>query len=297
MSTSPRYVPSGSFRLLPTLALALLAAVGGAGVAWLYQHLIDWIPLIYLGFLFTVGFAFVLALGLFFALKAGHCRSRVVGWFFALVVGVSGVAASHVWAYRFTFDEVQTSLEKDGDREAAAHLGEMLDFSSYLDFRQEAGWTLSKGGSGGLNLNGWMVYAIWGIEALGILFLCFIGANMATAEPYCERCQRWTDDQDLLLAGRSSADVSAAIAAGDLDALLAVEASPEASPVALSYKLAACPACPRTGYLSIEEQRVELDDKGKESKKTTTLLEHVELSHERLDRFRARLASAAPAQV
>ena len=86
------YRASGRFGAL-TIPVAVGVGVLMIGAAWLYQFLIDLIPLIYLAFIGTIGFGIVGAVAMGIGLKVGRCRNVAVATILGVVV-VAGALAT-----------------------------------------------------------------------------------------------------------------------------------------------------------------------------------------------------------
>ena len=71
------YQPSGRVGK-STLVWTLTGLLIAVGLAWLYQRLLDWIPLIYINFLLTLGSGFALGVITAMIVGLGHCRNVVV---------------------------------------------------------------------------------------------------------------------------------------------------------------------------------------------------------------------------
>src|SRR5947209_5400303 len=92
------YRPSGrvGIRTLPWFAFV---AGFGALLAWLYEALTRWIPIIQLNIVTVAGFACVIGGLTALAVNVGRCRSRLVALLLALPATVTVLAASYYWAF------------------------------------------------------------------------------------------------------------------------------------------------------------------------------------------------------
>src|SRR5438552_12908373 len=83
-------------RTLPLFALMTgIAAI----LAWLYQGLTRWIPIIQLNVVTVVGFACVVAGFMVMAVHAGNCRNRFVALLLSLPATLAILGASYYWAF------------------------------------------------------------------------------------------------------------------------------------------------------------------------------------------------------
>ena len=298
MTALPRYRPSGSFGF-STLLLAPLAAVVGVLTAWLYMILLDWIPFIQISFMLTAGFAGGLAVLAYLVVDRGHCRSTVLGLIAGLLIGVSGLAASYFWTYKHALSNIATAHPEA----SAEDVAQAVPFQRWVAARQESGWKIGKT----IDVTGWGVQLIWGIEGLAVVFGAVIGAWYAASRPYCERCQAWTTDRVLVLQGHTAAAAQAPLDAGDLNAVLDLKEIPEAGrpkaaasvadPV-LSLELTGtvCAKCRESAWLTVKALRSHLE-KGKVETKKTDLIVEATLDGGQAAKFLARVPELPPAAL
>ncbi len=274
-TTLPRYQPSGFIR--PTaVALFLAATVCAALVAWPYQLLVRWIPVIQLQWLGTVAFGAGLGFAAAWAIKTGHCRNMLLGVALALPLGLMAVAASHYWNWKQSAPDIE--------------------FKDFIDARVEGGWNVSHNGGSSSNSNGVIVWLVWAAEALTILGFVMAGAWKAVSAPYCERCNQWGSERKMVLRGLKRSDADPLLQAGDLDGVIGLTPPPDANvSVALLMTATTCPSCKDTGFLTVEEKQVIAKKKGKPQEKSVTLIKHAVLRADQREKFRARLEPGIPA--
>lgn len=266
----PTYSPSGKTGPLALVAVVALAPVGAAA-AWLYQFLIELIPLIYLDALLVVGFAFALAMLTHFGLRATKCRSRSVSIIAGLTVAASAVAASHAFAYLNLHHAAAKALGHDVDH---------LPVAKYLEVRMDMGWSIGRGG-GGLPIKGPFVWVMWVIEALGLLVGGVLGGLSIADTPFCEACGQWADKDEIgVRVPRPSGEALARVK-GASQAAHVLDVTPGQGTVddELKYTLRRCPTCTALPTLSVDHTRTVLKGK-KAEKKTESLHKHVLLSPE-----------------
>ena len=281
----PRYRPSGYFRIT-TIPYVLGVAVAAALVAWLYQMLLRWIPFIYINLVIAALFAGLVGFAGAVAMRAGHCRNRLLAYTIALPLAAAPVAASHYWSYRADLGKV---LEETTPGMTMAEATSQIPISDWLAIRKAAGWRVKSS-----TVNGNAVLFVWGVEALLFLGLGLYLTGKAAGEAYCERCNRWCVDRAILVAGLDRAAVDPLVAAADLDGILALAPPPDPpADQSLKLTLAACPACRDTGFLSVDEQRV-VQRKNKQETKEKTLVSLAVLSPAQRARLGARTGEAAP---
>ncbi|KAF0244858.1 MAG: hypothetical protein FD180_2160 [Planctomycetota bacterium] len=282
----PQYRPSGFFRPLGPV-LFLLAAVAGTLLAGLYQGLMNLIPFVYINMLICAAFGAALGFGGMWAVKTGHCRNRMIGLLFALPLAALPVGASYYWDYRHLLSEV----EKQTPEMKAEEIRQAIPFGRYFEVKREAGWKIKS-----IEISGVGVIAMWGVEAL-IVFVIALGmVYVSTGNPYCERCNRWGEARVLRIAGLGRAQVDPLLSKGDLDAVIALQAPPEAdASTGLEFTGTLCGGCADTGFLTVEEKLITTDKKGKSEEKSSTLVEHAMLNPGQRAQLEARFGQASRA--
>lgn len=267
----PVYTPSGKYTsMVFVMVLPLLAVVAALG--WVDAFLLSWVPFILLDLLIVLGFAAGIAYATSFALQLGKCRNTAIGMGIGLLAGVAGVASGHYWAYAM----------------ATAGAPQPVPFGDYLEFRTTTGWTIGKGG-GGIPITGVFVYLVWLIEAVIIVAGGWLGGAMGAMTPYCEACSIWaTKKRDVFsVPGLSEASIARLKQAPDVEALLMPELAEIApSSTKVIYTVQACPACEKTGFVSLSHKSVTQVSKKKTEAKTVELLKHVTLRPEHLEAMR-----------
>jgi hypothetical protein len=290
-TTLPRYSPSGFFR--PTTFVFFFAAIAGALLgSWLYQLSMHWIPRlsIYLSIIVCIGFAFGLgALG-GWSVKAGHCRNRLIALILALPLTGALVGGSFYWDYQRFVGEVVDEEKAENPSITAADVRNLVPMSKFIELRVEHGWTMSSHGSSGGKMNGWIVWTVWGIEAAIFLGAVLIMVGGAASAPYCERCNQWTSERQMILPGLSKSDADPLLDANNLDALIDLPVPPEPDhSMMLTLTAGLCPTCKDTGFLTVAEKRVIAQKKGKAQQKSTTLISDALMRADQRARFLARL--------
>ncbi len=267
-----RYKSSGKTGgLFFVYGIAGIAAI--AATSWLYQKLLEWIPLIYVSFLATLGFAAAVFFVAFLIGSLGHNRSALLGAFLGLVIGCAGLFGSHYVAYRGMVDRatdsIVDSVEDLGQsitrEDARKRLGK-VGMGTYIDVRVESGWSVGRRGRSG-QFNGALVWIIWGIEALVLVGAGLIGGWSATSEIYCESCKAWIDGGDHLLA-RWDLDAQAVHdleQAQRVDDIVRIASSPPGGRQLSQYvefKSTYCAKCKQTMYLTVTKHWSEPNKEG-----------------------------------
>jgi hypothetical protein len=282
------YRPSGKFS--PSFVIfALLGAAVAVASAWLYQFLMELIPLIYLNFLITAGFAFLLSMGTGAMVHGGRCRNAFVAVAAALVIGALTAGATHYFSYQSALDDI---VDMEGlDEVGAEALAEQVSFGQFIEARVDMGWSFGKvGRSGdGAPISGFFVWLLWGIEGLVLVGAAGFGAFGAARSPFCESCNEWSEDDAAFIFPAPSEETLAQIrSARSVEGLLDVEIEATGMPTqGLLFKPSKCPSCPDNHHLSVCERVVTVDSDGKEDIKDTDLLTNVILTAEQAERVRA----------
>lgn len=196
------HVSFGGFILLLVLAVVAGAALGGVLFA------VDYYIKFYLVLLFPI-VAGAIAGGLLArGVYSAKVRSPFVAFLVGLICGVLIFAVYHVASYYIGFrnDVRAIYVENAGEEPTDTELNEFIDFVledevndtgfvGYLKLLADEGFsitrTASTSSSSGIDLQGDVVFAYWGIEILiAALFAAFIAAR-AAGEPFNEDANEW----------------------------------------------------------------------------------------------------------
>jgi hypothetical protein len=272
------YRTSGRFDPL-TLPLFAGALAAGAGVAWLYQMLMTWIPYIYVNLLLCCAFGGALGVAGAFAVRLGHCRNRVLAFVLAVPLALGAVGASYYWGYRATISAI---AEKHPDTPIDT-IRQEVTWQRWIDARKQAGWTMSSSHSSSSSestpdITGLGVIAIWAVEALALLALTVMLVDKQASKPYCERCRRWCSAKPLQIPGLTRADVEHAVQMGDLMPLVDIQQRSDGDPTrTLVLTGNVCDDCSDTAFLTVEEKTT-VRKKKQTSTKSVTLLKYATLT-------------------
>ena len=196
------YKPSGRFSPLSPVCV-LVAAIAMLGVAFVYQWLIRFIPLIYLNFLLTCGVGILLAVAGGMAIRMGHIRNVPLAFLVGFVLLLVTLGGKYWFQYRHMVSEVAVAvMEENGvpsekQQELVAALTEKLTFTEHIKLRVEEGWTIGRGG--GAPVGGPMVYFVWLLEAAIIFFTGVMTCGNAGGAPYNERLGKWADEEEVVM--------------------------------------------------------------------------------------------------
>ena len=234
----PAYRPSGRldeprFALVGILGLASCAIFGAA-----YQIARDRIHLLWIGALFTIVVAGVVALlaGLF--ARAAHLRGEAAGLATGAVWGATALVGSYWLAYRSDLNAFAVGGDGSG----------MPGVLDYLRLRIEAGWSLGIGGE--RRLAGPFVVAAWLAEAALFVVAGARGALAAAREPFCETCRRYATPAWGRVVSVDASAVRRASAQGDVGTVITPPRGGGKSRSAL-YEIYECPACRVRSWLDV----------------------------------------------
>lgn len=175
------YRPPGDVGIASLIVIVPLGLLAAAILALIYGFATYYIPFIYLNFLLTIGFGFVLGLALGMLSVKFKFPSRKFGGLMAVGVGCFAVYAAWVcWILAVS------------EREAFM-VSPLAVFEVIQLIAEEGGWTLFGGTPRGI-----VLYLIWLIEAgiiVGGAWIVYLGA---VSNPYCVNCSQWADETVIL---------------------------------------------------------------------------------------------------
>ncbi|MBM4068674.1 MAG: hypothetical protein FJ271_06980 [Planctomycetes bacterium] len=170
---------SGNIPALGAMLVLVLVLVAGVASGWLASFIGQWF---YLIFVFPIAIGVVVVMAGWLGMHAGKVTSPWFGVVAGMLGGIVAMAAMHY------FDYVHS-----GAREAG------LTFGQFIDAQATAGVQLlgRAGRGGGINLGYVGTFIYWGIEILGVLFMCCILGVIIAGTPFCVDCNRWKEKRDL----------------------------------------------------------------------------------------------------
>jgi hypothetical protein len=286
------YQPSNRFSVGGVLLLLSVGGVAAALLAFTYVYAVWYIPFIYVNFLLTLGFGFLLGVVLTQLVRTGKLRNPVLATILAAGVGL--VACYVQWALYLTLMFNMTSVESFGRRASVAHtsfsadvmVGILLNPGSILEAMSElaasGSWSLM-----GVTPSGIFLYLIWLVEAAVIVGAPVLLVRNQATEPFSETANEWAEEEELpvLVAHISDpAATRASLEADDFSALRPLAEDPERMFARL--KLHCAPNDTACAFLSLENVTVSIDDKAKESETTTNVVEYLRVSAQRCQELR-----------
>jgi hypothetical protein len=294
--TNLYYKPSGKVTLWG-VALGLVGGfVAGLLLAYAYSYLIAYIPFIYLNFLITIGYAVLLGTCTGFLLRFGKVRNNWVCAAVALVVAAASLyLAWAVW--------LSVMLWKADLSVSVMDLAQQPGFVWELvqEINKTGAWTIGSLHAGqGIAVSGVVLWLVWVAEALIVLVGSVIGATAAmSSDPFCESCQSWCrHTKELMLLETGNPDeLKRRVEAKDFDSLKSLEPKKPGQEDWFKIDICECPKCGHTNTLSLINERWVVDNKGKQSKKGTPVVDKLLVSKSDINRLRQVSQGVGQAQA
>jgi hypothetical protein len=170
-----------------------------------------------------------------------------------------------------------------------------LTFAKYIELRVETGWSLGRHSGSSTDTKGDivgpLVWAIWAIEALGLLVAgVFFGIR---GTPYCETCKKDLAEQDVVTrTDLDLSDLGALTAAPSVQTLVDIPPKTQPSTVGLrvTYAMHVCNSCDGDTYLTVKSTLPAVGQRDRNEEKTL----HPEVTLPRGD-YNRRVARAGHA--
>ena len=253
------YKPSGKFSISGLVMAIGLGVAGMAIGSWVYGYLMAWIPFVYVLVFGVIGYACAGAFVAGGGIAVGKIRNIPVALVIGTVVGAFAVYAAWVtWYYAWT-----------SQQEFVYRPEKLLGVIQTLAVNGV--WGMS-----GFTPTGWGLYLFWIVEALGIMAGTIFGAYTAVADtPFCEDCEVWLDDAQVIGAFENSPYVQEVQKGLEmervdvLDKLVPIEQRDDSF---LLASLECCGECNKFKLLSMKQVQITLDDDNKEQKQEDVLI-------------------------
>jgi hypothetical protein len=266
------YRPSG---IVPIggLLQTLFAGLGSAiSIAVAYSYAMVYIPIIYLNFLGTFCFGFVIGYLVKQSARAGRIRNRVVPAAIGFVSGLAGVYFA--WGADL--------LARQG---APGNLGFLAAFRpqilwSYIQWFYENGqWGIGQHANN--NVSGIPLALVW-VAEFGVI------VGLATAIPwgemrkwvFCENCGWWaTTESNLNCYSAVDADKNAErLKQEDLSVLRELAPARPTDLMHLRLHVTTCETCDESNYLDLDQVTVTIDKKGNVKTTSKLLVEKMQIA-------------------
>lgn len=246
----------------------VLGLVASPVLALIYSYVTLYLPFIYINFLISLGFGIGVGLPVGFGLKTGKVRNTPV----ALLLG----GTVSLWAFYFVWAIwVFALLQRAGSGDVG-----LLDVifnplglgSVILKINETGAWTLFS-----FPVSGIMLWAVWAIEALIILILPLIMAWVFVSDPYCETCNRWTEEEKAVREFKCVVppeELKEIVRRKDYGILLG---HPRRAGDLIFYRadVHKCKSCNVLHVLKIEEVTLKIDENGKSSESKSAVVENL----------------------
>jgi hypothetical protein len=293
------YQPSNRITIGGIFLFVLLGAVAAVLLAFAYVYASWYIPFIYINVVLTLAFGAFLAVVLKLQTKAGKLRNpALVGWL-ALAIGL--------WAWYVQWAVYLTLLNGAGETEHAGRRFSITHTTFELDtflgiitrpdlilgmlprLAEDGVWSIFT-----VTVSGFLLYLVWFAELAILLVFPWIVARSEAGVPFSERAGQWAEKLTFPQPAVAFPDpeaTKAALEAADWGHLqpLADEETPGTYGLLHLYHAPNDEDC---CYLSLENVTIEVDSKGKSSKKMVDVLEYLHVSPQVCRDLHARFGSA-----
>lgn len=298
---SPYYQPSNKMPLAGILALLAGGVVAALVLALVYIYAVWYIPFIYINFILCLGFGLLLGAALAALARLGKLRSPGAVGGLALLVGL--VAVYLEWGVFLTliFNSKTTGAGQDADTSTSFSASLFADiithpaamWAAVRQVNETGTWSLKSATPSGLLLGG-----IWVIEAALILGGAYLVARAQATEPFSEISHEWATEEALphpIGYAQNAETTRLALESGQFQHLTLHTSEVAEDPFA-RLSLHSAPNDPNCCYLSLHNVTTTLDKKGKATRSTTAVVQHLAISptayRELRQRFGARPASS-----
>jgi hypothetical protein len=263
-NTSLYYKESGKVPPAGAVIALVLGSLAAAILSVIYAYATNYIPIIYLNFLLTIG----LGAGVGFAVgkgaEIGKIRSKKIVIILSVLVALVASYAAWVTAvYLWMGSELLLLNPLD--------LFEMIQIAA-----EEGVWSFK-----GSTPTGAALYGVWAVEIIVIIGgAAMAGLRAYPSEPFCESCDKWTKQKELTNHLDHPEDLEAfvkALEAKNFDPLTVLRNAGLGNPIHLKVGLLDCPSCPKVHYLTITLIVATIKDDGKVETEETILVENLSI--------------------
>ena len=281
------YKPSGRFGLL-VIPLTLLGIGGAAGLSYLYQLGLYWLPLIYISFLLTIVFGIALGMIGSEIVTRSKTRNTWLAMGIGLLLTFAGVGGKSFLQYQHFLTECTEAAMKIPDLNPALNksqvrnlVKEKFTFGKHIEHRVDEGWKI---GQGRIPITGVFVYGIWLIELVVIGFCIIDGMRTAASEPFSEKLDEWALEKETLMRlpignNEMVAKIKSATTVAEL-LEMPIPKSIKSNQYAI-YRVNSIEGQEtEDAYLSVNLTTVTIEKNGSRKTETTTLVQHAILSAE-----------------
>ncbi len=261
------YTPSGKVSPMSYIYFILVALIALPILGLIYAYAIWYIPFIYINFIiagcFGLGVGFLIN---FVVVKLGKVRSKM--W--AMIFGILAAFIALYFHWVSWVDLVINAGESDGSQmivTSNVQFGQIFSlamnpgalFSIIGEINEFGTW-----GFKNTAVSGTFLTIIWIIEALIIIVAAFLLSSGAADEPFCEENQKWFDRKDLAPFAfvLNPTTVVKELESGNESVFDEIGRPEEGGENPNFSKFTLYANETNENYLSIENQRSKLNDKG-----------------------------------
>lgn len=267
------YRHSGVVPLGGALLTTLVGLIATALYGVIYTFAVVWIPFIYVTFLLTLGFGFLIGLTVGGLATFGRIRNTFVLGAIALLMALFGI-----------YVEWGTSPLALGMQEIGI-LGFLPDvmwwFVQYL--YQNGSWRLF----GDDNVSGIPLAIIWLIEAGTIIFIAVtVAIGKIGDQAFCEQCNAWIQNEEGVQAFRADESDLESIVSGNLVRLSDLTRADGSEMAVIRLDLACCMQCDTNNFLTLQAVQVTVDDDGNVKEEKTSIVEHLAVHKNQIEAIR-----------
>lgn len=297
------YQPSNKMPIGGVLLFLLGGVLAAAVLAFVYIYAIWYIPFVYINFFLCLGFGLVLGGILMLLARAGKLRSPKGVAVLAVLVGLAAIYLE--WSVYLTllFNSETTGTGRDADTSTSFSSSLFGDVLTHPGAMWEAIGKINATGTWslkGATPSGLFLWVIWLLELIIILGGAYFLARSQADEPFSEVTNEWADEETLahpIAYAYDAAQTRTALETGQFHALAPHAAQSEFDPFA-RLKLHCVAADPGCRYLTLENVTTKVDDKGKATQSTATVVQHLAISPGSYDELKQRFGQLpAPSPV
>ena len=277
------YQPSNKMPLGGVLLFLLGGVLMAALLAFVYIYAIWYIPFVYINFFICLGFGLVLGGVLMLLAKAGKLRSPTGVGLLAALVGLAAIYLEWSLYLTLLFNSETTGTGPNADTSTSFSAGLFANVLTHPGAMWEAINKLNESGSWslkGATPTGVFLWVVWLIELAIIIGGAYWLARSQADEPFSELANEWADEETLphpIVFAQDAAQTRSALETGQFHALAPHLAQSEIDPFA-RLKLHRVASDANCQYLTLENVTTKVDDKGKATQSTDTVVQHLAIS-------------------
>lgn len=220
----------------------------------IYAYIDVYNPLVYLAILVYLGYLFGIFMLHFIIVKVSKCRNKTASIIFGAILGVFTIYTNWVcFIYAFS--------QKMGGELFFSEVLNPETLWLFMNIIAVDGWYSLFG----TTISGGVLWAIWGIEALGILGVGLAAGSYSMHESvFCENCNHWTDDInfDLRLSMQDDPEKVQTAIKENIELLLEIPVISEGENPHIRLNINHCQHCHATSTLDIDLIKYKQNDEG-----------------------------------